>query len=214
MNFLILILPFISTVNFISPILSVLSINAPEFFNLSNTSSFGWPNLLFSFTPINAIFGFTASKNSCVLDVFDPWCAIFKTVEFKILIFSLYFSIIFVSAIFSISPVNRIEKSLYNSLKQIELLFNPFSSIRFKLSGHRKSKYISFSIWILIGVFPKTLTFIFFLFTISLNACRFSDSSTCFPTITFWTLSSFNTFNNPSEYDHYQSERLLNNLFF
>ena len=39
---------------------------------LSKTSSFGWPKLLFSPTPIKAIFGVTNSKNLAMLEVLEP----------------------------------------------------------------------------------------------------------------------------------------------
>ena len=69
----------------------------------------GWPNLLFFPTPISAYWGFTAFKNSDVVDVFEPWCATFRIVDFNVFLFS---SNIFFSAISSISPVNNIENFL------------------------------------------------------------------------------------------------------
>ena len=60
-------------------------------FNFSIVILLGCPNLLFSPTPINAILGFTAFKNSSLEEVFAPWCAILITVLSKILL-SLYLS--------------------------------------------------------------------------------------------------------------------------
>ena len=72
----------------------------------------GCPKLLFSPTPIIAILGFTLERNSIVEDVFEPWCAIFKMVDFNISWLFLYFSNIAFSAFSSISPVNSIENLL------------------------------------------------------------------------------------------------------
>lgn len=75
-------------------------------------TSFGCPKLLFLPTPIKAICGLTTLKNSSVVEVFEPWWATFKIVEFKIFKLYLYKSKIFLSATSSISPVNSIEKFL------------------------------------------------------------------------------------------------------
>lgn len=57
---------------FISPIISVLYITHLANSSLSIISLLGCPNLLSSPTPINAILGFTAFKNSFVVEPFEP----------------------------------------------------------------------------------------------------------------------------------------------
>ena len=110
--FTLIISPFPFTTIFISPSLSVLKTLAPKLINLLITSRLGCPNLLFFPTPTNIILGFTDSINSSVEEVFDPWWAAFKIVEFNISLLFLYSNKIFSSAIFSISPVNNTEKFL------------------------------------------------------------------------------------------------------
>ena len=69
---MILFLRFLFIFKIISPFKSVLKIFEFIFFNLSNTSLFGCPNLLLFPTPINAILGATSRINSSELDVFEP----------------------------------------------------------------------------------------------------------------------------------------------
>jgi hypothetical protein len=56
----------------ISPSWSVLNTFTPLLSNLSIICLLGCPKLLFCPTPINAILGETAFKNSKVVDVFEP----------------------------------------------------------------------------------------------------------------------------------------------
>src|SRR6266508_1502977 len=69
----------------------------------ASASGCGCPKGLSLATEITACRGFTLSKNPIVEDVFDPWCATFKTSARR----SLFDSTSRASASFSMSPVKR-----------------------------------------------------------------------------------------------------------
>lgn len=144
-----------------------------KFSSLSNTLLLGWPNVLFFPTPISAIWGCTASKNSCMLDVFEPWCPTFRISDFKIFVF-LYSCNICLSAISSISPVKSIENFLYFNFRAIELLFKIFSCICFSF-GHKIWIFKFFSINISSPLLNSNYFYFLFLYYLlkSLIICTF-----------------------------------------
>src|SRR5262245_13262903 len=90
----------------------------------ASASGCGCPKGLSLATEITACCGFTLSKNPIVEDVFDPWCATFKTSARR----SLFDSTSRASASFSMSPVKR-------KLQESNVIRRTSDSLLFDIGG-------------------------------------------------------------------------------
>lgn len=117
-------------------------------------------------TPISAISGDTSFRKLFVVEVFEPWWAIFRMFAFSSSFE--YFAIMAFSAISSMSPVNSMLFSLYVSLNTKELLFSMFCGILFVVSGQSVFRVMSCSI---VSFLPasKVCTLILFSLAIFIN---------------------------------------------